>query len=96
MKYLDVLQDAISAFGEQGQMIVVIEELAELQKELTKMLRGQGTADNLAEEMADVQIMLDQLEIIFGNRGAVAAWQTEKMKRLAERITEHNAAWGRS
>lgn len=86
MKYFDVLQNAIETFGEQNQTIVAIEELSELQKELTKFLRGQGSEEHLAEEMADVQIVFDQIEIMHGNRGAVAVWQAEKAARLATAI----------
>lgn len=88
MRYIEVLQDAIHEYGERAQMVVAIEELSELQKEICKALRGEKNADRIAEEMADVQIMFDQLEIIFGNRGAVAAWQTQKINRLTERIAE--------
>lgn len=91
MRYLEVMQAAIDTFGEREQMVVAIEELAELQKELTKILRGGGSQDRLAEEMADVQIMLDQLEIIHGDRAAVHEWQRKKMHRLAVRIAEYKA-----
>jgi len=94
MRYLEVMQSAIDTFGEREQMVVAIEELAELQKELTKILRGGGNRDTLAEELADVQIMLDQLEIIHGDRGAVHEWQTKKMHRLAVRIAERQAGRG--
>jgi hypothetical protein len=76
-------------FGERAQMVVALEELAELQKEITKQLRGEGNLDHLSEEMADVQIMLDQLEIMFANRGDVATWQNVKAARLAQRIAEY-------
>ena len=88
LNYFQVLSDAIETFGEQKQLVVALEELSELQKEICKELRGDGNLDHIAEEMADVQIMLDELEIIFGNRGKVAAWQSKKAKRLAERIKE--------
>lgn len=88
VNYFEALSDAIVTFGEQTQLVVALEELSELQKEVCKELRGDGNPDHIAEEMADVQIMLDQLEIIFGNRGKVAAWQSKKAKRLAERIKE--------
>nr|DAT89583.1 MAG TPA: NTP-PPase-like protein [Caudoviricetes sp.] len=37
---LNVLNSAIRTFGKENQKVVTIEELAELQKELTKDLRG--------------------------------------------------------
>ena len=48
----------IEAFGNEAQMIVAIEELSELQKEITKKLRHKkGTVFGLVEEIADVEIM---------------------------------------
>ena len=38
------------------QVIVAIEELSELQKELCKSLRGDTNYDNIIEEIADVEI----------------------------------------
>ena len=48
-----------------GQVIVAIEELSELQKELTKHLRGKGDRCYIAEEMADVLIVVEQMRELF-------------------------------
>lgn len=47
------------------QIIVAIEELSELQKELCKSLRGKTNIANILEEMADVYIMLNQMQMYF-------------------------------
>ena len=47
------------------QLIVAIEELSELQKELCRALRGKPNKEDIIEELADVLIMLDQLKIYF-------------------------------
>ena len=60
------LTEAIQLYGEENQLIVALEELAELQKEITKTLRGQGRREAVLEEIADVRIMLEQLIIIGG------------------------------
>jgi NTP pyrophosphatase (non-canonical NTP hydrolase) len=44
--------------------VIAIEELSELQKELTKCLRLKGDSTGLIEELADVQIMVEQIMII--------------------------------
>ena len=53
----------------QKQILMVFEEMAELQKELCKYLRN-GESDEavcrVAEEIADVGIMLDQMKLLFG------------------------------
>ena len=58
-----VLEAALSAYGSEIQRVVAIEELSELQKELCKSLRGQTDMQHIAEEIADVQIMLEQMMI---------------------------------
>ena len=75
-----LLTRAIRTYGEPAQIDMAIEEMAELTKALCKIKRAQAgcevtaAIDNAVEEMADVQIMLDQLRIIFhrGGRGGEA------------------------
>lgn len=81
-----VEREAVSAYGVKSQLIVAIEELSELQKELTKQLRGGGDINRISEEMADVYIMLEQLGIIFGNGSLMQNWKYKKLKRLEQRI----------
>lgn len=77
-----ILKAAIREYGAGTQRFKAIEELAEL---IRALARGDD-AENIAEEMADVRIMLDQLEIIFGNHAAVRLWELKKLRRLSERI----------
>jgi hypothetical protein len=62
----EILDNMINKFNEK-QVIVAIEELSELQKELCKSLRNKDkiNLDNLIEEIADVEIMLEQIKIYF-------------------------------
>lgn len=79
-------EKAITTYGMVGQTVVAIEELAELQKELTKALRGKLNPEHLTEEMADVTIMLDQLMMMYGiDRERLEQIMDEKLSRL-ERI----------
>lgn len=75
----------IFKFGDNNQITVAIEELSELQKELCKYLRGDMDYYNIAEEMADVEIMLEQLKIIFLNKLDVEEKKKEKINRTIER-----------
>lgn len=77
-----VLEKAIRRFGVDMQLNVCIEELSELIKELCKFKRGKGKMLNIAEEMADVRIILKELELIFSNQQEVAAWEKIKIDRL--------------
>ena len=77
-----ILRAAIDRYGRGAQRDKAIEELSELIRALARC----DDAENVAEEMADVRIMLDQLEIIFGNGPKVAAWEVLKLRRLDQRI----------
>ena len=83
---MNVLDEAINAFGPMSQIIVATEEMSELQKELCKHLRGSDNKDAIAEEIANVEIMLDQLKLIFNCRYQVLDWRSKKLRRLEERI----------
>ena len=86
MTNYDIIEAAIDRYGAEHQIIVAIEELSELQKELTKYLRGAGNLRNIAEETADVRIMLSQLGFIFNNFESVTEWEGKKLYRLWERL----------
>lgn len=81
----DIYVSALNAFGERTQMIVALEELSECQKEICKMLRGEGNVDHLAEEIADAQIMLEQITMIFQTQSLVTNYREMKLLRLEER-----------
>ena len=49
----------------EKDMIHNIEEMAELQKELTKFLRGKLRREKLIEEIADVEIVLKNIKKYF-------------------------------
>ena len=77
-----ILVAAIQKYGQSAQQFKAIEELSELIRALARA----DDPENIAEEMADVRIMLDQLEIIVHNREQVRKYELEKLKRLSERI----------
>ena len=88
----EVISNAITLYGEQNQIIVAIEELSELQKELCKRLRGNyGNVERIAEEIADVRIMLAQLQELLGIDDEIAIFQEFKLQRLEKRIAKENA-----
>ena len=62
--------------------------LAELQKELCKHARGKENRAQIAEEIADVQIMLEQMELLHGCAGLVAGFKAQKLDRLEKRLRE--------
>lgn len=81
-----VCQRAIDTWGKCPQLIICMEEMAELTKELSKNLRGQDNDLAIAEEVADVEIMLEQLKLIFNIRTDVECVKNDKLIRLDRRI----------
>ena len=86
MKEKEILEAALSAYGSEIQRVVAIEELSELQKDLCKSLRGQTDRQHIAEEIADVQIMLEQMMMLYECHEDVAIWRSKKVERLYERL----------
>lgn len=66
----------IGQYGIEMQSLVAVEELSELQKAITKLIRYperstepleyKGLWSNLVEEMADVLIIMDQMKYYYG------------------------------
>lgn len=81
-----IARDAIAYYGERAQEETAIEECAELIQAITHKHRGRF--HNIAEEIADVEIMLEQLKIINHCHEQVKQWHEQKIKRLQERIRE--------
>ena len=78
-----IYEAAVQRFGEQAQILIAVEEMAELTKALLKYIRYGGARevlDSIAEERADVEIMLNQLHVIFGDN---SEWECKKLDRLA-------------
>ena len=80
MRTRDIYTAAVKKFGKEHQLVLCMEEMAELTKELSKNIT------NISEEMDDVEIMLEQLRVIFGNRSEVDTIKAEKLLRLADRV----------
>lgn len=84
----EICRAALEAFGAEAQMVMAIEEMSELTKELCKNGRGQENTTRIAEEIADVEIMLCQMVMLFDCAGQVEAFRQYKLERLAGRIRE--------
>lgn len=86
MKKKDVYEKAKATWGIDAQVIKSVEELAELQKELCKFLNDDGTMKNIIEEIADVKVMIEQIELIFECKDKVKLIKKAKIQRLSDRL----------
>jgi len=85
-----IYQKAIKKFGTPIQIVVCIEELSELIKELTKDIRDKGNIEHIAEEIADVTIMLEQMILIFDCDVEVQNYRLQKLERLKQLLEKEN------
>lgn len=89
-----IMRQAIETYGVQAQCDVAIEEMAELTKAVMKLRRvaddyekTQAALENLLEEIADVDIMIDQLKIMWGPK-PVEKYRRKKLERLDRRLND--------
>lgn len=84
----EVLQRALDTYGSLPQIVMAFEEMSELQKELCKYLRGKYSPANIAEEIADVEIMIEQMKMLFCCADDVRNERRRKVERLKERLDD--------
>jgi hypothetical protein len=94
-----IIEETMDRFGIEKQSLVAMEELAELQKAISKLVRNseektkslefKGLRHNLIEEMADVLICMDQLiEFYHIQRLEIQELIQAKQARQAKRLEE--------
>ena len=83
-----IYQAACEKYGIDSQIVIAIEEMSELTKEICKISRGQGDIESLAEEIADVTIMMEQLRVIYDINDLTCDHMDAKIRRLQIRLEE--------
>ncbi len=93
----ETMQLAIDSYGRVNQVIKTVEELSELSQALCKILTSKFTDDNseifenIFEEMADVEIMLEQCKMIFyKSEDKINDYKKKKIERLERRLEGEN------
>lgn len=65
-KYIKIIQDIVNKYSKDEQVMQTIEEMSELTKELVKNInRNKQNETEIILEVADVEIMLAQLILIY-------------------------------
>ena len=87
-----IMRKAIDTYGVEAQCDVAVEEMAELTQVVMKIRRisddyeeTMAARDHLIEEIADVGIMIDQMEMMFGAVD-VDKMRRKKLLRLKKRL----------
>jgi len=82
----DVYQMAICRWGRESQLVMMVEECTELGKEACKLYRGNTNIDGLSEEIADVEIMIAQMKIMYDCQEQVSHMKNVKIERLKDTL----------
>ena len=83
----ELLAATVILFGDESQKAMAIEECSELINALCKEKRGRVTDKDIITEIADVQIMCNQLALIYG-KDEVRYEKSRKERRLFSRLQE--------
>lgn len=99
----ETMYKAINTYGVGNQIIKTVEELSELSQALCKSIvrlnytkekisleDNLKSVDNIFEEMADVEIMLEQCKMMFQCDKEVNKWKQKKIERLERRLEGEN------
>jgi len=96
----DIFATAVKKWGVDSQVFMAVEEMAELTKALVKMRRQdyqwgnpllEPARENLKEEVADVELMLEQIKYMFEIHD-ISDIKEKKLLRL-ERLLEGLEGW---
>lgn len=80
------LNTIVEHYGADAQEQQVVEECSELIKAICKYKRKLDYVEDIVDEIADVEVMINQLKIIFDCFGEVEERIDFKIKRQLERI----------
>lgn len=85
----------IDHYGHESQKMMLLEEMAELQKEICKEFRGELNKDAITEEVADVLIMLEQVQMMYDiSETKLHKITNEKLHRQLRRIEDEKSEFG--
>ena len=86
-KIVNELYDlAVKKWCERPQVLMAVEEMGELLQAISKYDRGKIGAIDVAEEIADVKIMLEQLERMLHLENYVQSERENKLWRLGQML----------
>lgn len=83
----EIYKAAIKKYGVYSQVEMAIEECSELIQAIQKTKRNNSiiASNNVCEEIADVEIMIEQLRGIYDSN-LIDRYKSEKLERLETRI----------
>ena len=88
-----LVSSAVEKWGNATQMLLTMEECGELIVAINHFLRGRKDKRELAEEIADVEIMCTQMRYMIGDE-IVDKEKHRKLRRLGERLGLYEIIYG--
>jgi NTP pyrophosphatase (non-canonical NTP hydrolase) len=86
-----LMKKALDTLGEEFQIMLLVEECGELLQAIGKVYRKkQGSIENIQEEIADVQLMLDQIKLLY-DEDEIDRIMDQKLTRLKTRLETSTA-----
>lgn len=82
-----IYNKALNTYGINAQLSIIIEECGELITEITRIKRGRTTKEKIITELADVQIMIEQIAFYYGLDNFLKE-KNRKLRRLVERLNK--------
>lgn len=90
-----IMAEIISYYGHEPQKMMLLEEMAELQKEICKDMRGMPNPEAIIAEVADVLIMLEQIQMMYRiSETKLHKITNEKLHRQLRRIEVEKSEFG--
>jgi len=81
----DVFRRALAVFGAESQWGMVVEETSELNAKINQHKRGRASVDQVAEEVADALLVLEQARMMVGE-ARVDRIRKKKLEKLLQYV----------
>ena len=81
-----ICKQVLKKYGEDNQLMIFFEEVGELMQAISKHKRFGENIYGIAEEVADVEIMLEQIKIMFEIDEYVEVKRKRKIRKLKRKI----------
>ena len=84
-----IMAEIINYYGHESQNMMLLEEMAQLQKEICNDMRYDPDLEAITEEVADVLIMLEQIQMMYHiSETKLHKITNEKLHRQLKRMEE--------
>lgn len=80
----EIMRRVVETCGGEHQERILLEELLELS--IAILHKRRGRPHNMAEEIADVEIAMEEVKIAYGLHDEVSAYREAKLNRLSQEL----------